>query len=119
MAWRYPRTTVMLCAWIKSTVTPNGMIVPSWRWDNSPTTGLAAPTPQGYKDIRVHLVYAIKHNGRRKARLVADGHLTHLPLDSVYSGVVSLKGLRSMIFIAEMNQLPIWSTDIGNTYLKA
>jgi hypothetical protein len=80
--------------------------------------GLAAPTLQGYKRIRVHLVYAVKHDGRCKARLVVDGHLTDLPLDSIYSGVVSLKGLRSMIFIAELNQLPIWSTDIGNAYLK-
>jgi hypothetical protein len=46
--------------------------------------------PSGYKKIRVHLVYDIKHDGRHKARLVADGHLTDIPLDSVYSGVVSL-----------------------------
>jgi hypothetical protein len=54
--------------------------------------GLAAPTLQGYKRIRVHVVYAVKHDGRCKARLVVDGHLTDLPLDSIYSGVVSLKG---------------------------
>jgi hypothetical protein len=81
--------------------------------------GHNAPVPKGYKRIRVHLVYAVKHDGRHKARLVADGHLTDVPVDSVYSGVVSLKGLRSMIFIAELNQLPIWSTDIGNAYLEA
>ena len=48
--------------------------------------------PTGYKKIRVHLVYAVKHDGRHKARLVADGHLTDVPLESVYSGVVSLRG---------------------------
>ena len=36
--------------------------------------------PEGYKKIRVHLVYDVKHDGRRKARLVADGHLTDIPL---------------------------------------
>jgi hypothetical protein len=81
--------------------------------------GIRAPTPQGYKRIRVHIVYAVKHDGRHKARLLADGHLTDVPLGSVYSGVVSLKGLRAMLFIAELNQLPIWSTDIGNAYLEA
>jgi hypothetical protein len=81
--------------------------------------GLAAPTLQGYRCIRVHLVYAVKHNERRQAHLVADGHLTDLPLDSVYFGVISLKGLRSMIFTAKLNQLPIGNTNIGNTYLKA
>jgi hypothetical protein len=46
--------------------------------------------PNGFKKIRFHLVFDVKHDGRHKARLVADGHLTDIPLDSVYSGVVSL-----------------------------
>ena len=33
-----------------------------------------AVTPDGFQKIRVHFVYAIKHDGRFKARLVADGH---------------------------------------------
>ena len=32
--------------------------------------------PQGYQKIRVHLIFAVKYDGRHKARLVADGHLT-------------------------------------------
>ena len=43
-----------------------------------------------YKKIRVHLVFAVKHDGRHKARLVAGGHLTETPIDSVYS----LQGIR-------------------------
>jgi len=43
-----------------------------------------------WKRIDVHLVYAVKHDGRHKARLVAGGHLTDTPIDSVYSSVVSL-----------------------------
>ena len=74
---------------------------------------------EGYKKIRCHLVYAIKHDGRHKARMVADGHLTDVPLDSVYSGVVSLRGLRLLIFLAELNELETWATDIGNAYLEA
>jgi len=46
-----------------------------------------------YKKTRVHMVYAVKHNGRHKARLVAGGHLTETPIDSVYSSVVSLRGI--------------------------
>ena len=52
--------------------------------------GESTPIPKGYQKIRVHLVYAVKHDGRHKARLVADGHLTEVPVDSVYSGVVSM-----------------------------
>ena len=33
-------------------------------------------TPDGFHKIRVHFVYAVKHDGRFKARLVAEGHLT-------------------------------------------
>jgi Reverse transcriptase (RNA-dependent DNA polymerase) len=79
-----------------------------------------ASPPPGYKKIRVHLVFDVKkHDGRHKVRVVADGHLTDIPLDSVYSGVVSLRGLRIMIFLAEPNELEVWSTDIGNGYLEA
>jgi hypothetical protein len=55
-----------------------------------------APPPTGYKKIRTHLVYDWEHDGRYKARMVADGHLTDIPLESVYSGVVSLRGYKSL-----------------------
>ena len=75
--------------------------------------------PKDFKKIRVHLIFAIKHDGRHKARLVADGHLTDVPLNSVYSGVVSLRGLRMCIFLAELNGMEAYATDIGNAYLEA
>ena len=75
--------------------------------------------PAGYKKIRVHLIFDVKHDGRHRARLVADGHLTDVPLDSVYSGVVSLRGFCLVVFLAELNQLELWATDIGSAYLEA
>jgi hypothetical protein len=81
--------------------------------------------PKGFKRIRVHLVFDVKHDGRKKAtedqkkaRLVADGHLTDIPIDSVYSGVVSLRVFRLVLFLAELNSLQLWATDIGNAYLE-
>ena len=35
--------------------------------------------PEGYKKIRVHLIFTVKASGKFKARLVADGHLTEVP----------------------------------------
>ena len=81
--------------------------------------GYKATSPPGYKTIRVHLIYDVKHDGRHKARLVADGHLTEVPDESVYSSVVSLGGLRMLLFLAELNNIIIWGTDIGNAYLEA
>jgi hypothetical protein len=52
--------------------------------------GKGVEIPKGFKKIQVHLIYDVKHNERHKARLVADGHLTNIPVDSVYSGVVTL-----------------------------
>jgi hypothetical protein len=51
--------------------------------------------------------------------MVVDGHLTDIPLESVYSCVVSLRGLRIITFLAELNGLDLWATDIGNAYLEA
>ena len=48
------------------------------------------------------MVFAVKHDGRRKSRLVAGGHLTEVPTESVYSSVVSLRGVRIVIFLAEL-----------------
>ena len=75
--------------------------------------------PDGYQKIRVHFVYAVKHDGRFKARLVADGHLTKEPVESIYSGVVSLRSLRMVVFLSQLNNLEIWGADVGNAYLEA
>ena len=81
--------------------------------------GVTDTIPLGYKKIRVHLVYDIKHDGCHHARMVADGHLTDVPVESVYSGVVTLRGLRMLLFIAEINGLETWATDISSAYLEA
>jgi Reverse transcriptase (RNA-dependent DNA polymerase) len=46
--------------------------------------------------------------------LVADGHLTATPIDSVYSG-----SLRIVVFLAELNDLKLHATDVSNAYLEA
>ena len=78
-----------------------------------------AVTPDGFQKIRVHFVYAVKHDGRSKARLVADGHLTKEPVESIYYGVVSLRSLRMVVFLSQLNDLEIWGADVGNAYLEA
>ena len=70
--------------------------------------------PEQFKKTKVYLIFAIKHDGWHKARMVADGHLPEVPLDSVYSGVVSL---RMCVFLAELNGMEAYATDIGNAYL--
>jgi len=81
--------------------------------------GKGGMAPKGYKKIRVHFVFAVKHDGRFKSRLCAGGHLTDVPLESVYSGVVSLRSIRTVIFLGELNDLITFSADVGNAYLEA
>ena len=75
-------------------------------------------SPKDYHGIEVHLVFAVKFDGRHKARLVADGHLTPEPVENIYSGVVTLRNLMLVVFLGKFNNLDIWGADIGNAYLK-
>ena len=61
--------------------------------------------PRGYQLIRVHTIFDVKVDGRHKAQVVANGHLTATPTESVYSGVVSLRGLRMCLFIGELDSM--------------
>ena len=37
--------------------------------------------PRGYCEICVHTVFDIKHDGRHRARVIEDGHLTEVPAE--------------------------------------
>ena len=76
------------------------------KWDSNHKKILN--TPPNHQKIRVNLIFAVKHNGRHKARLVADGSLTPGPVENIYSGVVSLRHLRLVIFLGELNNLELW-----------
>ena len=75
--------------------------------------------PGGYKKLKIYLVFDVQHDGRHKARMVADGHRTEIPLESVYSGVMSIRSVRLVAFLAERNMHALWVTDIGNAYLES
>ena len=62
--------------------------------------------PKGHQKIRVHVVFDVKHRGKFKARLVADGHFTKEPMETVYSGM----------FLAEPNNMELWGADAGHAY---
>ena len=56
---------------------------------------------QGYVKIPYHFVFDCKFDGRRKARLVAEGHRTpDVAPEEVYSGVVSMETIRIVFVLA-------------------
>ena len=76
-------------------------------------------SPPGFWKIRVHLIFALKYDGRHKARLVAGQHLPSDPVESTYSGFVSLRNLRLVIFQGKLYNQELWGPDIGNALLEA
>jgi hypothetical protein len=82
-------------------------------------SGHRGDAPNGYKKIHTHLIFDCKHDGHHKARMVTDRHLTMIPVESVYSGVISLQGLHMLVFLAELNGLKMWAIEISNAYLEA
>ena len=49
--------------------------------------------PRGFRLIRVHTIFDVKVDRRHKSRVIGEGYLTVTLSESVYSGVVSLRGL--------------------------
>eukprot|EP00957_Ditylum_brightwellii_P116714 8902585-Ditylum_brightwellii.AAC.1 len=65
--------------------------------------GKGGRKPKDHGMIQVHLVYNVKQDGMHKARLVTGGHMTGPNTNTYYSSVVSLRAMRVMIFLAELN----------------
>jgi hypothetical protein len=75
--------------------------------------------PIGYKKITLHMVFDVKMDFTRKARLVAGGHLTDVPSSLTYSSIVLRDSVRIMFLLAALNDLKVLAADIGNAYLNA
>ena len=55
----------------------------------------------------MHSPCDVKHDRHHKACLIGDGHLTDIPVESIYSGFVSLHGLQMVTFLAELDSTPV------------
>ena len=75
--------------------------------------------PVHFKKLGVHLIFDVKMDMTRKARLVADGHKTADPIGSTYAGVVSRETVRIAFTYAAFNGLNVMAADIKNAYLTA
>ena len=79
--------------------------------------GSAAPV--GHQQIPCHMIFDVKMDFTRKARLVAGGHVTEPPASITYASVVSRDSVRIALTLAALNDLDIIAGDIGNAYLNA
>jgi hypothetical protein len=73
----------------------------------------------GFQEITCHIIFDVQMDLTRKARFVADGHLTEPPVSVTYSSVVSRDSVRLAFLLAALNDLDIVACDVGNAYLNA
>ena len=73
-----------------------------------------------YKQIHCRVIFDVKMEYfRRKARVVADGHMTKMHKCQTYSSVVSRETFRLSLTISALNDLQVKSGDIINSYVTA
>ena len=76
--------------------------------------------PVGSKPIPYHIVFDVKFDLTRKARLVAGGHRhKDVPAHTTFSTVASHDSVRLGFLTAALNGLYIMACDIGNAFLNA
>eukprot|EP00957_Ditylum_brightwellii_P067582 5130450-Ditylum_brightwellii.AAC.1 len=76
-------------------------------------------TPVGWNMVTGHIIFDVKINFTRKARLVLDEHKTPDPVGPLYAGVVSRESARIAFTYAALNNLDVWAADIQHAYLQA
>jgi len=75
--------------------------------------------PSGYKLAPLKMVFDVKSNLRRKARLVVGGHKVNANKHTSFSSVVQLDSTRLLNVIAKAQGLKVLAGDVGNAYLNA
>ena len=76
--------------------------------------------PLRYKFIKCHMIFGIKmEDFRRKARMVAGGHMTDVPPAVTYASVVSRETIRLALTLTALNGLEVKVADVMNAYITA
>jgi hypothetical protein len=78
-----------------------------------------AMPPAGYQEAPLRMIFDVKPDLRRKARLVVGGHKVNAEEYSCYSTVVRLDSIRLLNVIAKAQGLKVLAGDVGNAYLNA
>ena len=76
--------------------------------------------PLDHEFVRCHMIFDVKmEDFRRKARLVAGGHMTSAPATTTYASVVTRETVRLALMLAALNDLEVKVGDVLNAYITA
>lgn len=81
--------------------------------------GKTPSPPAGFKYVDLMMVFDIKLDFTRKARMCARGDQTAPPTTMTYASVVSRDSVRLAFLVAAINGLDVIMFDVGNAYLNA
>ena len=75
----------------------------------------------GYQEIGCHMIFDIRMDGNftRKACSVAGGHTNNSPASITFSSVVSEDSVWILFMLEAFNDLDVFATDSGHSYLNA
>ena len=76
--------------------------------------------PPASQFMKCHMIFDIKmEDFRRKASLVAGGHMMETPKTLTYASVMSRETARIALTVAALNDLEVKTSDVQNAYLTA
>ena len=75
--------------------------------------------PPNYNHVNLMMIFDVKMDFSRKARLVARGDMTDTPPTLTYSSVVSRESVRIAFLIAALNDIELMMFYVENAYLNA
>ena len=78
------------------------------------------PPDSEYRETKLHCVFAIKHDLRRKSRLVAGVHIIDVPIDlQIYSSQIKPISVKLIRVISDNMGLKQICGDVSNVYVNA
>jgi hypothetical protein len=74
---------------------------------------------EGWQFAPLRMIFAVKHDLRCKARMVAGGHVTDASMYDRYAATVHTENIRLLFYLLVHNNLDVLAGDVGTAYLNA
>lgn len=74
---------------------------------------------EGWQYAPLRMIFAVKHDLRRKACLVVGGHVTNASMYDRYAATVHTENIRLMFYLLVTNNVNVLTGDVGTAYINA
>ena len=77
------------------------------------------PKSEGWQYAPLRMIFNVKHDLRRKARLVIGGHVTDAEMYDCYAATIKTENIRLLFYLMVSQGLSVISGDVGTAYLNS